>query len=273
MIALLFAALALAAAPAKKPAPPLWTVEFKGERPAAAFFDAASGSVLVSVRAANGEGGHIAKVSQAGKLENAEFAASKGPPGALRAFDGRIYWIAGSRVFSKDSEGVTTVGTVDTELGDPRDIAVDRKGVIYVGTSTGYLVRINGGVATAEQKGQPVTGLFLYQDTLQVLRGTKLQAITISANADPEAASIPFCVKECRGLERTGAGKWLTVSGSQVLEVGGQGSSRTLYAAPRNAELGRPAYVYQMNTEDDFFVVPFPEEHVIRAFRVNAARK
>jgi hypothetical protein len=273
MISLFFAALALAAAPAKKPAKPIWSLEFKGEHPEAAFFDAASGAIFVSLQNKNGEGGRIAKVSQAGKLEIERFAESKGPPGALRAFDGKIYWISGNQVQSKGEEGVLTEGTVPTELGAPRDIAVDRHGISYVGTSNGSLVKLHNGVATAEQKGQPITGLFLFQDNLHILRGTKLQSVSVSPTVETYATSLPFsCEKECRGLERTGAGKWLTVNGRNVIEVGGK--TRTLYQAPEaKAVLGRPAYVYQMNTEDDFFVVPFPNEQVIRAFRVNAASK
>ena len=275
MIVFLFAALFFTAPViANQDAPSLWTLEFKGEHPVAVFFDAASSSLFVSVRSAGGASGHIAKVSQAGKLENADFATSGEPLGALRAFDGRIFWIAGNQVFSKGRDGVRNEGSVAAELGDLCDIAVDRKGVVYVGTSAGYLVRIRGGVVSAEQKGQPVTGLFLYQDTLQLLRGTQLQSITVSARTDPQASSIPFCAKECRGLERTGTGKWLTVSGAQALEVGNGGSPRILYSAPASSPaLGRPAYVYQMNSDDDFFVVPIPGESVIRAFRVNAARK
>jgi hypothetical protein len=273
MIPLFFALLALAALPAKKPIGPLWSLEFKGEHPEAAFFDAASGAIFVSVRNKNGESGRIAKVSQTGKLEIERFAESKGPPGALRAFDGKIFWISGNQVQSKGDEGVHTEGTVATEFGALRDIAVDRHGTIYVGTSNGTLVQLRSGVASAVKKGQPITGLFLSQDTLHILRGTKLQSIIVSTTAEPAATSLPFiCEKDCSGLERTGAGKWLTVNGRRVIEVGA--SAHTLYEAPNaKAMLGRPAYVYQMNTEDDFFVVPVPNEQVIRAFPVNAASK
>jgi hypothetical protein len=274
VIPLLFAALALAATPAKDTVP-LWSLAFKGESPMAAFFDAASGSLFVSVRSGNGESGHIAKVSQAGKLEKLAFAVAEGAPGALRAFDGKIYWILGNQVQSSGGAGVLSEGSVAQELGILSDIAVDRRGVIYVGTSAGNLVRISAGAVRAEQKGLPITGLFLYQDTLEILRGARLQSVTLSAaGANVDVGSVPFCEKKCRGIERTSTGKWLTVSGPQVIEVNGQGSSRTLYRASSvRSSLGRPAYVYQMNPEDDFFVVPFPAEGVIRAFRVNTAKK
>ena len=256
------------------PERPLWTLEFPGKRPTSAFFDAASGALFVSLAAKNGEGGTIAKVSLGGKVENKAFASSKGAPGPLRAYAGRIYWISGSQVQSKGGEGILTEGTVATELGDPTDIAIDRHGTVYVGTSAGNLVSLGAGEASAEQRGQPITGLFLLDGSLQILRGTRLQAITIAVSQEAASSSVPLCSKECRGLERTSAGKWLTVSGSKVLEVDGAGSSRTLYVAPDAAtEIGRPAYVYSMDTTADFYVLPFPKAGKIQAFRVNAVSK
>ncbi|MGZ3652235.1 MAG: hypothetical protein ACXVB9_22035 [Bdellovibrionota bacterium] len=272
----MIAALALAALAFAAPAPskPLWTVQFAGKRPRAAFFDATSSSLIVSLGDKNGEGGSLARVALTGKVENEKLARSKGTPGAIRGFGGKLYWISGNLVESKSDEGILTEGTIPKELGDATDVAVGRKGEIYVGTSSGNLVRISNGAVTSILKGLPISGLFILPDTLHILRRRRLQSISLSAaEPEPQAAQIAFCAKDCHGLERTSSGNWLTVSGARVLEVNGKGNARVLYSGEPKTELGRPAYVYHMETSEDFYVVPFPAEGVIRAFRVNALPK
>ncbi len=159
-------------------------------------------------------------------------------------------------------------------MGQPIDIAGGRGPVIYVGTTGGYLAHlVTGGPPSQDLKGAPITGMFLLQNTLHLLRGRRLEEFGLSAGAAPEESGLNVCDRKCGGLERTSAGNWLTVSGNRVLAVNGRADARTLYRASPKTELGRPAYVYRMNTKEDFFVLPFPSIGEIRAYRVNEGSK
>jgi len=215
----------------------------------------------------------IAQVSLEGKLVNADFATSSGPAGAIRSFDGKIYWASGNQIQSKGDRGVRSEGLIPSDLGAVTDIAIGKKGEIYVGTSSGALVRLTGDKAVTLQKGAPVTGLFLLLDTLYVLRQRFLQGVSLYPETASKTSPVALCEKYCSGLEHTSNGKWLTANGSKILEVSEKGNSRTLYQGDPKALLGRAAYAYQMEPANDFFVVPFPAEGVIRAFRVNAVSK
>ncbi len=103
IITLIHTILSVAAPPKatpKAPSAPLWTRAFPGEHPTAAYFDATSGTLFVSLRDPNGEGGRIAQVSLDGKVEKPTVARSKGPPGPLRSYGDRLYWISGQGVQS-----------------------------------------------------------------------------------------------------------------------------------------------------------------------------
>jgi hypothetical protein len=159
-------------------------------------------------------------------------------------------------------------------MGQPNDIAVAKGPVVYVGTSGGYLAHlVRDGIPSQDLKGAPITGLFLLSDTLHVLRGKRLEEFGLSASESPEESGFSIHNGYCSGLERTSAGDWLTVSGSKVIAVNGKGDAKTLYNGPPKSELGRPAYVYRMNTKEDFFVVPFPSLGEIRAYKVNEGSK
>lgn len=243
---------------------PVWELSFSSGKPTAVFFDVASGALFVSLR--DQESGRIAKVSLEGKIQNEKVAASQGVPGPLRSFDGRIYWISGDQVQSWGRTGVVSEGHFPKELGDAVDLAITRNRVIYLGTTSGAVVRLQDGVFSRELGGAPVTGLFLLEDTLHILRGTRLHFLTLGAESEAERASMALCEVNCYGLERTNGGNWLTVSKGGVLEVNGAGRSTLLLSTSQ--KLGRPAYVYRRDPKDDFYVLPFQEEGKIRAYRL-----
>ncbi len=262
----LLASLAFAAP--KKPEPPasqeLWSLAFPAAEPVAVFFDAASSSLLVSL-AEKGGGGRVDRVTLEGKLDQARVARGEGRPGPLRAFGPQIYWISGPEVRSFGPNGNVSEGSVPPELGAPVDIAVGRGNNIYVGTASGALYRpVAGAVRAPELRGDPVTGIFLLDDTLYLLRGTRLQALRAGAGANPQSSTTPLCKSQCYGLERTSDGTWLTTRKGGVLEASAK-STRVWLAT--DARLGRPAYVYRKDSKEDFYVIPFPAEGVVRAYR------
>jgi len=251
--------------PAETVATELWSLAFPGAHPQAAFFDAASSALFVSV--GDAEGARVDRVSLEGKLLKKGVTRAKGAPGSLRAYDGRIYWIAGDQVMSFTDEGTLSLGRLLKENGDPVDLALGRSGAVFVGMSDGSLLRLEAGLSSVEFRGQPITGLFLLEDTLFILRGTRLQSVTLANFSDPESNAASFCSVNCYGLERTSSGYWLTTQKGKVLEVDG---TRTKVLLTTGKSLGRPAYVYRKDPKDDFFVIPFPEEGMVRAFRMTA---
>lgn len=238
----------------------VWSLAFPNGQPVAAFFDVASNSISVSI-AETGGGARVDRVTLEGKLDKARVAKGKGKPGPLRAYGGDLFWINGSEVLRIGSSGVGSEGKVPAELGAPVDIAVARGRAIYVGLSSGALYRL--GSAAPESHGAGITGLFLLDDTIHILRGTRLESLRLTGGQSSKSTTL--CQLPCYSLERTSAGKWLTTQAGNVLEVNG-GRSKVLLKTTAQ-ELGRPAYVYRKDPKDDFFVIPFASEGVIRAFR------
>src|SRR3990167_6550826 len=117
-LSVLISTMAFSAEPAE-----IWTLSFKGEKPVAVFFDAMSGSLYVSVK--EGDRARLDRVSLEGKLEKRAMATLKGEPGPLRAYDGKLYWLAGSSVQLVDPKGGRGVlPHFPTEAGTPLDIAI-----------------------------------------------------------------------------------------------------------------------------------------------------
>ncbi len=204
--------------------------------------------------------GRVDRVSLDGKREKKEVAKAPGAPGPLRAFDGNLYWIAGEQVksFSPEGKQVNEL-TISGGQGDPVDIAVG-SGLIYLGMPNGSLLQIIGKKTTVAAQGAPISGLFLLADTLFVLRGTRFESLGLSGAKSTKL----FCELNCHGLERTSAGQWLTVQAGRVLELEG-GRAEPLLSTGK--EIGRLAYVYRKEAKDDFFVLPFPQDGMIRAYR------
>jgi hypothetical protein len=254
--------LALTAFSAEKPGvnpTELWALEFPGASPEAVFFDAASGALFVSLRA--GASARVDRVSLGGRREKEAVARAEGAPGPLRAFDGALYWIAGDQVrsFGPSGNRIATK-SVPEGHGGAVDIALGPSGQIYLGMGDGPVLRLEDGKTTVESKGGAVSGLFLLESTLYVLRGARLQLLK-----EGKRRMEDFC-QDCRWLERTSAGRWLTVRGKEILEIAGT-RHRVLLAPGKG--IGRPAFVFRKDPKEDFFVLPFPGEGAVRAYRYN----
>jgi hypothetical protein len=254
ILALLFSVLALAAEPQV-----LWSLPYPGEKPVAVFFDATSGALFVSVK--EGERARLDRVSLDGKIEKKGLATAKGEPGPLRAFDGKLYWIAGSAVQIVDPKGGRGSMPNVPEKSLATDIAISRDGAVFLAFRDGSLYRLKEKRAELLKQGKPIRALLLLQDQLHVLRAGALETMSL---AKSEEASEAFC--DCTGLERSSRATWLTVQGPKVLE--GKRPLLTL-----KTEIGRLAYVYRMNTDEDFFVLPLPAERIVRAYRMPGAAK
>lgn len=266
LVALFLASMAIAAPKktAKADAAPkeLWSLSFEKAKPEAVFFDVSKGALYVSL--AEGDTARLDLVSLAGKLEQTAVNRGKGKPGPMRVFDDQLFWIVGQQVLSFGVGGTVPIGTVPADLGNPVDIAVGRGRAVHVGTTSGTLYRLQSGEGTRVLTGQPISGLFLLENTLYILRGTALQTFALSPEADIESKVTPLCSKPCQGLERSSSGAWISVQKDRLVEISGT-KERTLLKSGQ--AMGRPAYVYRKDPKDDFFVVPFPEEGVIRAYR------
>lgn len=236
----------------------IWRLPFPaGDKPVAAFFDAASGAIYVSVQ----EGGRarLDRVSLQGKLEKKAVATAKGEPGPLRAFDGKLYWVAGGGVQIVDPKGARSSVPGVPDSAKASDIAVGRDGEVYLVLGQTDLYRISGGQAQALRKGKKITGIFLLLDRLYLLSEGKI--VSFPAGKEPALERTESKLCDCAGLERTSAGAWLTVKGGEVRA--GEKAILTL-----KAEIGRPAYVYRMDAAEDFFVLPLPGEGMLRAYRM-----
>lgn len=255
----MFALAAFAAEPKE-----IWSLKIEGGKPEAAFFDVASSSLYVSV-AENGGGARLDKVSLEGKLEEKGAFKAKGEAGPLRAYGGKLFWVAGERVMVLDPKesGTLELKPYPNGKGTALDIAIARDGAVYLSFAGGSLWRVGEKTEGVSLSGNGnVRALFVLNDKLHYLQDGKLFA---RSEAQPKAVlSETFC--DCRWLERTSAGHWLTVKGSQVLVA--RKPVLTL-----KTEIGRPAYVFRMDTTQDFFVLPLPEENSVRAYRMPGAER
>lgn len=238
----------------------IWNLPYPGEKPVAAFFDAASGAIFVSVK--EGERPRLDRVSLDGKLDRKAVATAKGEPGNLRAFDGKIYWIAGDGVQIVDPKGSRgSLAHVPQSKARPSEIAIARDGAVYLAFDNGALYRITEKKAELAKELKAIRGMVLLENQLHILVEKELVTLSLEKNL---AKKESFC--DCTGLERSSRGTWLTAQGGRVLE--GKKALLTL-----KKELGRPAYVYRMDPSQDFFVLPFPSEGMLRAYRMPGVGK
>lgn len=260
LVSFLWAIVAFAAEPTE-----LWSLKVEGGKPAAVFFDVASGALYVSVDTE--KGARLDRVSLEGKLEEKGAFSAKGEAGPLRAYGGKLYWIAGAALKVLDPKGG---GAADHPRypagaqGTARDISIARNGTVNLAFPGGELWAINDNNASPiglPGKGE-VGGLFVLDDKLFFLRGDRL--LSRYEKQLKTVNSEPFC--ECRWLERTSAGQWLTTKNGSVLAGG-----RPLLTL--KTEIGRPAYVFRMDTTQDFFVLPLPEQGMLRAYRMPGGEK
>jgi hypothetical protein len=244
----------------------IWSLDYAGEKPVAAFFDAASGAVYVSVQDSNGRG-RLDRVSLEGKFEKKGLATSAGVPGPMRAYDGKIYWIVGSSVQIVDPKGARGSIVGDPELTRANQIAVDKDGNVYL-IRGNLLVRVDGKKEELVWEGKNLRGLFLYLNELNLLSDGKLVSLVL----DPKTGKAkskeesPFCA-ECSGLERTSSGKWLTSEHGKVFVDG-----KPILTLEVDY-VGYPAYVFRMNPDEDFFVLPLPDDGKLVAYRMPVIAK
>ncbi len=258
MIFSLFFTLAAFAAEPKE----IWSLKTDGGKPVAAFFDVASSAIYVSVREEGG-GARLDKASLEGKLEEKGAFTAKGEAGALRAYGGRLFWVVGERVLVLDPKesGARELKPYPAAKGTALDIALARDGAVYLSFAGGSLWRVGEKAEAVSLSGKgDVRSLFVLNDKLHYLQDGKLFA---RSETQPKAVlSETFC--DCRWLERTSAGQWLTVKAGQVLVA--RKPVLTL-----KTEIGRPSYVFRMDTTQDFFVLPLPEQGIVRAYRMPGA--
>ncbi len=250
----------------------IWSLGFEGERPAAAFFDAATGAIFVSVDEGNGRA-RLDKISLDGKVEKRGMATFQGSAGPLRAHDGKLYWVAGSSVQIVDPKGARSSLPGVPGLSHISAIAIDRNGSVFLLDNEIDVHRIASLDAVtyiqgAHLKGDhKLRGIFQYLDRLYVSLENRLLSFTPPQEGREMMARDegPFC--DCRYLERTSSGAWLTTHKNEVL-VG----NKTLLTL-KTEEIGHPGYVFRMDTAEDFFVLPLPKDGMLRAYRMPVMEK
>jgi hypothetical protein len=254
MLWLLLSSCALAAAP-PSPAPWVNTFEIAVEgKPRAAYFDAGTSSLLVALD--NGAEARVDRYSLEGKLQEKGVMTGAGEAGALRAYDVRLFWLAGGKLLASGPHGRALPVSEKFAGGGFADVTVLRGGKPLAVGAAGV---------TTEEKVDPffkgATGVYQFLNDVYVLFGGRLGKLG-------ETKSEKVC-GDCHWLERTSAGDWLFVEGKKVIRRAADKKNRTfleLSSAP-----GRPAYVFQKDPADDFLVVPLPEEGKVRAFRAPRA--
>ncbi|MGE3262365.1 MAG: hypothetical protein AB7K68_11345 [Bacteriovoracia bacterium] len=257
MIFLLFFSLQALAGPLTEK----WSATVSGS-PVAAFFDAGSASVFVSV--AEGRDSRVDKFDLSGKLVKQEIVSAKGAAGPLRAHFGKLYWVAGDTLWRFDPEAgkKEKLGQFPESLGKPADIAVARNGSVYLGLSGGTLYEIHAGNGSIVSQGSPISGLFLLDTALYILRERKLE--TYSLDGKKVGFQRPFCQAKCSGLEKSSGGSWITSEGMSLREFS---TNRNRVLLQIKEVPGRFAYVYDREPSQDFLIVPFPAGKILRAYR------
>ncbi|RZA09870.1 MAG: hypothetical protein EOP11_00230 [Proteobacteria bacterium] len=248
-IALLLFSITQAAAAA-----PIWdsAFEFAVEgKPRAVFFDAGTSSLLVATDVKTGA--RVDRYSLEGKLQEKGTMDAAGDAGALRAYDTKLFWIVGGKLKASGPHNTKLEVTKNFQDATLTDITVLRGGKpLGVGAA---------GVITDEKVDatfQGITGVYQYLDDIYLLADGKRLARA------GKAGSEAFC-ENCRWLERTSAGDWLTVNGNKLLRRSGKKPAEKFLELSSAA--GRPAYVFQKDPADDFILVPLPEEGKVKAFR------
>lgn len=226
----------------------------------AAFFDAASGALYVSVKDSNGRG-RLDRVSLDGKIEKRGMASSSEEPGPIRAFDGKLYWVAGKESIQiVDPKGARASVPNVPEKVRASDIAVDRNGAIYLVLQGNAVYRLANKTAEKLWTGKRIMGMFLYLDRLFLLVDGNVVSFSLKNFSESPRSEGPLA--DCYGLERTSAEKWLCVQKGKVLVDG-----KPLLTL-KTESIGHPAYVFRMDPSEDFFVLPLSDEGKLRAYRM-----
>ena len=211
--------------------------------PKAAFFYVHTGEILVAAGDTEAE---LFRLSHEGKLLGS-FASEKGPPGPIRAFGERVYWIVGGKIVSYSADGKGR--KVEGDFPGSTDLAFDSKGRLHVASEAG--VEAGGAKVHAE----PSSGLFSLGGGLHSLTG-KGWIAPLSGGA-----AVKGCA--CVGLERASNGQWLTADNKGVHSVGKGKETIVKSAYPP----GRIGYLYRKDPKEDLLLVPVPEEKRVRAYK------
>lgn len=228
-----------------------WGALTPGNAPRAVFYNAATDSLFVSMDSAKGP-----LVEQWGmegqKISDVFSLHEKKTAGALRAYDGKIYWAVGNTVWRFTPEGKEAKAVAEVP-GSITDIAIAGNGALYIGTAEGVIYK-----NSKDEKfntGSKVTGLFFLENTLFALREKTLDKIQ-----GDSVVSEKICSSPCRGLERSSAGEWIMTEG-KALRI------KKRVADTFKHEPGRFAYVYRRDPKDDLLVVPFPDFGGLQAYK------
>lgn len=234
-----------------------WTYKVDGI-PRAAFFDAETASVWVL---AERDGSTVLdQLDLKGNIRKKGAAKAEGKPGPLRAHFGQLYWVAGQKILRLTNGKQDQVQDVPTECGVVSDLTISREGKVLLGCSSGRVLAMEPGVKLPPA-GKPVTGLFLLDTVLYILRGKNLDAFDLKGNPFPTKK---LCRESCFGLERGSAGYWLSVTQNSVVEF--SKPVRNLLRA--HEVLGRIGYIYDREPKEDLLLVPFSEAKEIRAYKI-----
>jgi hypothetical protein len=239
-----------------------WSVTIKDGSPVAAFFDAGSGSVFVSV--SEGKQARLDRFDLTGKLLKQGIAEAEGRAGPMRAHFGKIYWTAGFTIWSLDpiTEKKGKVKNIAEGTGDITDFTVARDGTIYVSLSKGMLLETNKESSQVRAEGEPITGLFLLDTELYMVKTHQLQAYSLTTQK--LGAKKNFCHSDCLGLEKASSGSWITAEGNKLREIK-EKANRVLLDAKE--PLGRLGYIYDREPKEDMVIIPFPASKTLRAYR------
>jgi hypothetical protein len=234
-----------------------WTFKVDGV-PRAVFFEAENGRVLVSVE--DGASARLDQLDLQGQLKKKGIAQAEGMAGPLRAHFGEIYWVAGRKILKITGGKQQPVAEVPATCRAVSDLTVTRQGKILLGCRGGQVLAFEPGVKLPAA-GKPVTGLFLLDSVLYVLRGEKLGPFDLEGKA---LAGRKLGGNPCYGLERSSAGNWISVCRNTVMEFGPK-KARVLL--PAEGELGRIGYIYDREPKNDLLLVPFTSAREIRAYK------
>lgn len=225
----------------------VWELPLEKAVPKAALFEPSTSAIYISLQ--SGEGAGIAKVSLEGKILDRALAVAHGEAGPLRAFDGNLYWVGGEKVWQVPLSDGKRKPFMDAPEG-VNDIAVDKDGTVYLATSSG--------IQGANITNKPVTGLFILNRILYFIESGYLREYSLQ-DKKLSSSKLKFC-SECNGLERNSAGVWLSLEKGKLIQV--KDKKKTVL---KSTGQGRIAYVFQMDSKNDFLVIP--QSNSVRAER------
>ena len=216
----------------------VWELPLDSAEPRAVLFEPNSAAIYLSLQ--SGEAAGLVKIALDGKIIDRSFAVARGEAGPLRAFDDHLYWVGGEKVWKVPLQGGKQKTALMNAPDNVNDIAVDKDGTVYLAT--------NFGIEGAKITDKKVTGLFILDRILYFLEEGNLREFSLK-DRKIKGKKTKFC-SSCAGLERNSAGDWISVEAGKIILV--KGKKKTAFSTGT----GRIAYVFQMDTKNDFLVVP-----------------